>query len=305
MKAVAARLGDDVHDQPGGLRLSQPAASLRERDFLRVPDVGRVAGWLVAARRVPDIEPIDCETAFVVPATVDGELGRDDSRRDIIRVGNHAGHEHDHGAVAPDIGDVPDDLVAQGRLALRALHVDDRGFAADRDRFGERANLELGVDRRDERPGQLDTFAFVGTEPLQREGHRVGSGPEVFNPVLARPVSDHVANLLDQRRAGGFHAHAGQNGTGRILHRSGDRRLCQSGGWKENEPGQQCQDLRDCAHAPPHSIELASESVGPWWSSLVSRDRRCVSFGVQSWQTLGSHLSGVKKNNRIQENPEC
>ena len=36
---------------------------------------------------------------------------------------------------------------------------------------------------------------------------------------------------------------------------------------------------------------------------LVFRDRRCVSFGVQSWQTLGSHLSGVNKNNHIQESP--
>ena len=48
--------------------------------------------------------------------------------------------------------------------ALRALDVDDRRFAGDRDRFLERADPQVGVHRGDERARQLDAFALDGAE---------------------------------------------------------------------------------------------------------------------------------------------
>ena len=53
----------------------------RERDFLRVADVGDVHRRLIAAGRVADVEPVDRQAAFVVAAAVDGKLRRGRARR--------------------------------------------------------------------------------------------------------------------------------------------------------------------------------------------------------------------------------
>ena len=78
-----------------------------------------------------------------------------------------------------------DDVAAQHGLALGVLDVDDRRFADDRDRFGDRADLQVGVDRGGEGAGQLDAVALDGVEPGQRERHRVRAGPQIDDAVLA------------------------------------------------------------------------------------------------------------------------
>ena len=57
----------------------------------------------------------------------------------------------------------------QHRSARDVLHVDDRRLPRDRNRFLERPDPHLGVDRRRERPRQLDAVAPDGAEARQRE----------------------------------------------------------------------------------------------------------------------------------------
>src|SRR5437660_5825692 len=56
-------------------------------------------------------------------------------------------------------------------LDLRALHVDDRGFARHRDCFFQRADFQLAVHRRDEVSRELRSEEH--TSELQSRGHLV------------------------------------------------------------------------------------------------------------------------------------
>ena len=127
-----------------------------------------------------------------------------------------------------------DDLAVHDALARGALHVDGRCFAGHGDRFLEGADAHLGVDRGDERAGQLDPFAPDDGEARQREGDAVDARPEIDDPILAGPVGHDGADLLDQRGAGGFDGHAGQHGTRGIAHDTRDRRLAVHDGGNEH-----------------------------------------------------------------------
>ena len=72
-------------------------------------------------------------------------------------------------------------------LTRGALHVHDRRFASDRDRFLEGADAHLGVDGRRERAGQIDAIPLDGVEAGQRERDGVGAGPQLGDPVLPEP----------------------------------------------------------------------------------------------------------------------
>ena len=249
---VAAGFGHHVHHQAGGLGLPQTSGG-RERDFLGVADIGHIRGRLVAAGRVPHVEPVNRETALVGAAAVDGKLRRRRSRHDVVQVGGDAGDDRHHRVVTADRRDRLEHVVVQRHFPFGALDVHDRGFAGDGDRFRERADLEIGVDRRRERPGQLDALALEGAESRQREGDRVGPGPQILDPILPGPVADRRSYFLDQCRAGGLDVDAGEDGPGRVLHRARDDRLCEGGGWNHADRRQQCQGPRDRAHLPPHS----------------------------------------------------
>ena len=47
-------------------------------------------------------------------------------------------------------------------------------------------------------------------KPARREGDRVGARPQIDDVVAALAVGDDDADLLDERRTGGFHRDAGQ-----------------------------------------------------------------------------------------------
>ena len=65
---------------------------------------------------------------------------------------NSAGHEHEQRVVAAGGRDRVDDSLGQHRLTLRALHVDDRRLAGDRDGLRDRADAHVGVDGGDDEP---------------------------------------------------------------------------------------------------------------------------------------------------------
>ena len=59
-------------------------------------------------------------------------------------------------------------------------------------------------------------------KPGQREGHGIGAGPQIDDVVAALAVGDDGPDLFDQRRAGGFHRHAGQHRARRVSHDARD-----------------------------------------------------------------------------------
>jgi hypothetical protein len=101
-------------------------------------------------------------------------------------------------------------------------------LAGDRDGLFDGAHAHLGVDRRRERPGQLEALPLDGVEPGQGEGNRVGAAAQLLDSVLPRTVTDHGPHLLDERRARCLDRDAGQDGAG-VPDGSGDGclRKCQ------------------------------------------------------------------------------
>src|SRR6185369_2782418 len=130
------------------------------------------------------------------------------------------------------------------RLPPRRLHVDDRRFTSDGDRFLERADLQFSVDVERGCAGELDTFTPDGAEPGQCERHRVGTGTQVLDSILTGRVSDRAADLFNQLGARRLDGHAWQYRTRRISYATGDRglRLRVAKGGNDEHAAQQCAD---------------------------------------------------------------
>ena len=85
-----------------------------------------------------------------------------------------------------DVGIAASTSLSMIVLHARALDVDDRRLAGDRDRLFERADAQVGVDRGDEVAAQLDALAFDGAETGQRKRHRIGAGPKIDDASTGR-----------------------------------------------------------------------------------------------------------------------
>ena len=73
------------------------------------------------------------------------------------------------------------------------------------------------------KPGrELDALPPEDAEPGEREGDGVGAGPQVDDVVAALAVARDGADLFDERGAGGFDRHPGQDSAGRVFDDSGD-----------------------------------------------------------------------------------
>src|SRR6185503_12485815 len=106
-----------------------------------------------------------------------------------------ARHECGQAGVVPGRWEGVEQIAAEDVRSLRALHVNGRRRAGDRDRFLEGADPQLGVDRRREVGRQFDAFAPECVEALQREDYVVGPGPEVDDAVATFAVGDDTADL--------------------------------------------------------------------------------------------------------------
>ena len=204
-----------------GLRLAE-SARRGHRDFLGVADVGDVIRRLVASRRVADVHPLDGEARLDAAAAVDREDREHRAAVDVVDVGLQPGHRGQQVAVAADARQRAHRFVVERDLPLRALDVDDGRFAGDGDGLLHAADAQFAVDRDDAGPADDDTITPQGDEPRQSEGDRVGARPQVFHAVSSVVIRHRRADLLDQRRTGGFHRHAWQHGAGRISHEAGD-----------------------------------------------------------------------------------
>ena len=123
--------------------------------------------------------------------------------------------------------------LAHDLLLVDVPQVDHGAGARDRDRFRHRSDSELRVDVRGEALSEFDTFTDNGTEPRERERHRVHASLESRDQVLALVVGRDRADLLDKGRASCFHCHARQDGARRVSDRAGNLlRGSQNWGWR-------------------------------------------------------------------------
>ena len=77
----------------------------------------------------------------------------------------HAGDEDGDVLDVARRGQLGDEAALQHVLPHGALHVDDRCFAGDGDRFLDPADAELGVNRRSEVAGELDALRCTVAKP--------------------------------------------------------------------------------------------------------------------------------------------
>src|SRR4029434_10007555 len=96
-------------------------------------------------------------------------------------------------------------------LLYGVLGINDGTFTRHGDRFLERTNFHLDVDWRSEVAGQLDAVTANGSEPRQRERHRVHAWTQIDDLVRPLIVGDRGARLFDQHGTARFNRHAWQN----------------------------------------------------------------------------------------------
>ena len=87
---------------------------------------------------------------------------------------------------------------ADDHLTPRRLRVDNGCLAGHRDRFLEGANAHLGVDRDHARPGHLHALTLNPVEPGKVKLRLYVPGGKSVMRVLARPIADGPAGLLNQ-----------------------------------------------------------------------------------------------------------
>ncbi len=131
-----------------------------------------------------------------------------------------------------------DHVVVEDHLPPHVLDVDDGRLPGHGDGLGERADAQVGVDRRGEGPFKGDTLPLDGGESRQCERDHVLAGPQIDDAVLAVAVGRRGPHLFDQRRAGRFDRHSRQNGPRGVLDDAGDRRL-RPGDRRKGQDGEQ------------------------------------------------------------------
>ena len=162
--AAVARHVVQLHAAAGHRRVG---AGRVDRHLLHRGEAGRAAQRLAEADRRRGRDAADGLPLLGRLAAVNGEVGEAVARRaaDVLRRERVGVGAADAAARAEDDaglerGEVDaetagrngvDDFLRDDLLDRGALHVDERRFAGDGDRFGDRADLHVRVDRRDER----------------------------------------------------------------------------------------------------------------------------------------------------------
>src|SRR5262249_10220985 len=138
-----------------------------------------------------DAQPIELEPPFVGPAPGTAE---DDHLWNHLGIGcgarERAGarHQREETPVRSSGRNRVEELAANHLLTPDALHVDDWRLAADRDRFSDGSDGQFGVDRRDERATELNSFALERAETRKAERDRIGTAAQIDDTVEAGAV---------------------------------------------------------------------------------------------------------------------
>ena len=132
------------------------------------------------------------------------------------------------------------------------LHVDRRRRTGHRDRLGDGADAQLGIDIRGELGNQLNPLADHPAKPGQLEGDGVRAGSQIDDGIEARRIGDHDP-LRGQRGTGGRHRHARQDAPGVVGHGTGDRLRPRGGRKKQRTHTCADDDAKNsrCSHGTP------------------------------------------------------
>src|SRR5206468_3758253 len=157
---------------------AQPARRA-EHHYLRDGDVYPTPPLAAATARPADVQAVAIR-ARIIPAAAVDLPGRAAAAVDAagIPAAAHPRDESLNAAARSRRGNRRENVLTHGLLGADALHVDDRRLARDRNRLFERADLQVGIDRRHEGAADLDPFALDGAEAGQGKRHRIGPGQE-------------------------------------------------------------------------------------------------------------------------------
>ena len=247
LELVAARLRDDVEVDPAFFRFAEPARQVH-LDFLRVGRVEDVAGDSSTVERRADVEAVERHVALVAAAAVAGEDAHGGRERDVEIAAGHRRHGCEDRIVTAGDRERPDDICVQDLLTRRALHVDDRGLAGDRDRLSDGSHLQVRVDRDDSGATHFDARAPHRAESGERERDRVGAWRQLGQLVLAGRIGDGRARLLDQRGAGCLDGGTREHTAGCVLDNARQRRLSESRGGQHRQRRQGQDDPSQRSH---------------------------------------------------------
>ena len=154
----------------------------------------------VLAMVIPSIE----KTSVVNASAMDRQRsasGVDDVRATHVHVAQVDARNHERGNLRRAAGrNRIQQLLVDHSLPLRALNIDNRCVTRDGDRFFDRAQLQLGVDRGRERSRELDAFATNGRESRQREHDGIRAATQLFDAELAGAVGHDRSCFFDERR---------------------------------------------------------------------------------------------------------
>ena len=167
-EAVATRLRHEVDAGAARFGLTQAARD----EHLQLGGVRDVVGEgrdAAAVERRGDRQAVNLHAALVGAAAVRREerhvRRRHGAQRAVVR--HQSRDRGQQGPIAARGRERLDDLGAQHRLAARRLRVDQRRLARHRDRFLQRADPHLAIDRDDAGAGHLDPLPPVDVEAAQ------------------------------------------------------------------------------------------------------------------------------------------
>ena len=221
---VAALLRHDVHLYARGLELTE-AARRHHGDFHRIADVGRVVRWLVATRRIADVQAFNREARLDAAAAVHRKDREHRAGVDVGDVRLQARHGCEQIAVAADAAQVPHRLVVERHGAPRAQHVDHRRLGGDVDGLGHGADLHFGVDLDHAGPRHHHLVSLQGGEPGETERHGVCARLQALDAVLPRGVGGRRPDFFNQYGARRVDGDAGQHGARSVLDGAGEGNL--------------------------------------------------------------------------------
>ena len=181
-------------------------------------------------RAAATARPVDCRAVDVEADVRSGRaVRRQPALLNRLRAPDVIGRDLDAGdqlrdrpRIAPG-RDAFEDVLAHDRLLEVGSRIDGRRPAGHRDRFGDRADLELRIDRRDERGADPDVLVFDRPESGQIEFHAIRSGRQSIEPVVAVRVRRLRLDATDQPFARQGHHHARQDRAAGISHAAGNR----------------------------------------------------------------------------------
>ena len=270
---VAALPRHDVHLHARGFEFTE-AARRHHRHFHRIADVGRIVRWLVATRRIADVQAVNREARLDAAAAVHG---KDREHRTGVDVGDVRLQARDGGeqiAVAADAWKAPHRLVVERDGAPRALHVDHRRFTGDGDGLCDGADPHLCVDLDNAGTRDDDVVALQGGEPRERERHGVRARLQALDPVLPGGIGRRRPGFFNQHRARRFDGDAGQHGARRVFDGAGEGHLCQRSSRRDTHRDEENATPQDSSHGrashvfgprrrrlPPNADYLIQENV--------------------------------------------